>query len=233
MHIIKAKSYEDGSRAGANILAAQIILKPTTVLGLATGSTPLGIYELLAKYNAQGDVDFRDVTTVNLDEYCDLEPTHEQSYHYFMSKNLLDRINIDKGNTHVPCGNATDLQAECARYDQLIDSLGGIDLQLLGIGHDGHIGFNEPGVFVKTTHVVSLTQQTIDANARFFANANDVPRTAITMGLMAIMQAKHIVLVAGADKKDIINRALYGPITSEVPASILQLHSHLTVITCE
>jgi len=233
MRIIKVKDYEEMSRKAADFIAAQIILKPNTVLGLATGSTPIGTYENLVRLNKDGCVDFSQVTSINLDEYYGLEPTHDQSYRYFMNKHLFSKININPENTHVPNGKADDIDAECRRYDNLIEKSGGIDLQLLGIGHNGHIGFNEPSdEFVPDTHCVSLTESTINANSRFFKSRDEVPRKAITMGIKAIMQAGKVLLIAsGEDKKEILKKALFGPVTPRVPASILQLHRDLTVIT--
>ena len=206
MRIIKAKDYADMSRKAANIIAAQVILKPDCVLGLATGSTPIGTYKELIKGYENGDLDFSQVKTANLDEYRGLEKSNDQSYDYFMKANLFNHINIDKAKTFVPNGCAADLKAEGEAYDQMIKDLGGIDLQLLGIGLDGHIGFNEPdSCFVGPTHEVTLDESTIKANARFFANEDEVPKTAITMGMMSIMQAKKILLVAnGAAKKEIL-----------------------------
>lgn len=234
MKIIEAKDYNDLSRKAANIISAQVILHSHCVLGLATGSTPIGTYKQLIDWYNKGDIDFSNVTSVNLDEYCGISGDNDQSYRYFMDTNLFDHININKQNTHVPNGNDENLEAEGIRYDKLIADLGGIDLQILGIGHNGHIGFNEPEkAFEKTTHVVDLGESTILANARFFDTIDKVPKKAITMGIKSIMQAKKILLVAnGADKKDIIQKALYGPVTPSIPASILQLHSDLTVITC-
>ncbi len=235
MNFIKVNNYDELSRKAANIIAAQVISKPCCVLGLATGSTPLGTYEKLAEYNKAGDVDFSQVTSVNLDEYQGLKGDNDQSYRYFMDNNLFNKINIDKTKTHVPDGCAADLAKEGQRYDELIKSLGGIDLQLLGIGLDGHIGFNEPDeVFVGETHEVALDESTIEANARFFASKDDVPKKAITMGMMSIMQAKKILLIAnGKNKKDIVEKSFNGPITPLVPASILQLHPDVTVIFSE
>ena len=234
MKIIYAKDYSDLSRKAANIISAQVILKPNSVLGLATGSTPIGAYKQLIEWYNKGDVDFSLTKSINLDEYVGISNDNEQSYRYFMEKNLFSHINIKKENTYVPNGKAGDLQEECKAYDNLIQNIGGIDLQLLGIGHNGHIGFNEPNqAFEKTTHIVELGESTINANARFFDSIEDVPKSAITMGIKSIMQAKKIVLVAnGADKKEIINKALYGPVTPVIPASILQLHPDLTVICC-
>ncbi len=232
MKIIRTKNYEEMSLEAAKIMAAQIVLKPDAVLGLATGSSPIGLYDKLAEWNEKGDVDFSAIRSVNLDEYCGLDGTNDQSYRYFMDTHLFNRVNIDKANTNVPNGKAADYAAEGARYDALIASLGGIDMQLLGIGPDGHIGFNEPDeFFTKETHVVDLDPSTIEANARFFASADDVPRQAVTMGMGGIMGAKKVLLIAsGASKKEILEKALFGPITPEVPASLLQLHPDLTVV---
>lgn len=235
MKFIKVESYEKLSRIAASIIAAEVISKPNCVLGLATGSSPLGTYDALAKANAAGDVDFSDVTSVNLDEYVGLDGTNDQSYRYFMDTNLFSKINIKRENTYVPNGCADDLVNEGENYDALISSLGGIDLQLLGIGLDGHIGFNEPdSCFTAETHPVELDPSTIEANSRFFASADEVPKKAITMGMKAIMQAKKVLLIAnGKNKEEIIRKSFWGPITPEVPASILQLHPDLTVIYSE
>ena len=225
-------TYEEMSQKGAALLAAQLLVKPNSVLGLATGSTPVGLYKKLVEWNKQGKIDFEQAISVNLDEYLGLAGTHEQSYRYFMQKNLFDSINIRSENTFVPNGCAKDFDKECEAYDARICALGGIDIQLLGIGLDGHIGFNEPAdCFEGATHVVELDASTIRANARFFKDENEVPRRAVTMGMKSIMQAKKILMVAnGEAKKEILERALYGPITPAVPASILQLHSDVTVI---
>lgn len=235
MKIIKAKDYQNMSRKTANIIAAQIILNKNSVLGLATGSSPIGTYEHLVQYYNKGDIDFSNISTVNLDEYYGLDGDNEQSYHYFMNHHLFSKINIKIENTNVPNGKAKDTNEECIRYDNLIRSLGGIDLQLLGIGHNGHIGFNEPSdIFEKTTHCVELGETTIMANKRFFRDISEVPTRAITMGIQTIMQARKIVLIAnGQDKKEILEKALFGPITPSVPASILQLHEDLTVVTSD
>lgn len=234
MKVIEAKNYNDLSRKAANILSAQVILKPDAVLGLATGSTPIGTYKQLVEWYNKGDIDFSLTSTVNLDEYVGLPENDVNSYRYFMNDNLFDHINIDKKKTNVPNGMASDIQAECKRYNELIKRLGGIDMQLLGIGHNGHIGFNEPGqAFEKMTHVVELGESTRDANKRFFGDISKVPTHAITMGIKSIMQARKIVLIAnGSDKEAIMEKALHGPVTPEVPASILQLHPDLTVIYC-
>ena len=235
MNFIKVKTYDELSHTAANLIAAQVIVKPDCVLGLATGSSPVGTYKKLIEKCACGDVDFSNVTSVNLDEYVGLDGSHDQSYRYFMNDNLFNHINIDKAKTFVPDGCADDLRAEGEAYDKMIKAFGGIDLQLLGIGLDGHIGFNEPDdFFTGATHEVVLDESTIEANARFFASKDDVPKTAITMGMMSIMQAKKVLLIAnGAAKKEIIEKAFFGPITPLVPASILQLHPDLTVIYSE
>ncbi len=235
MKFITVSSYDKMSRQAANIISAQVILKPQSVLGLATGSSPLGTYRQLIDWHKKGDLDFSDVTTINLDEYVGLPATNPQSYRYFMQTNFFDHINVQPGNTFVPNGCAEDMEEECRSYDARIERLGGIDLQLLGIGMDGHIAFNEPSdIFEKSTHVVDLHPSTIRANSRFFSNEDEVPKQALTMGMVSIMQAKKILLVAsGKAKKEILYRAFYGPITPEIPASILQLHSDITVIYSE
>lgn len=235
MKIYSAQDYQSMSRKAANILSAHVILKPDSVLGLATGSTPIGMYKQLIDWYNKGDIDFSQVHTVNLDEYLGLAPTHDQSYRYFMQANLFDHVNVPPENTNVPNGLAPDPEAECARYNQVIAGLGGIDVQVLGMGHNGHIGFNEPEeAFELETHVVDLTDNTIDANARFFASRDEVPRQAITMGIKSIMQARHIlVVVSGADKAEIVKRAFFGPVTPKVPASILQMHPHVSLVADE
>ena len=232
MQVYVAESYADMSRKAANILSAQVILKPDTVMGLATGSSPVGTYQQLIEWYKKGDLDFAQVRTVNLDEYAGLAPEHSQSYRRFMQENFFDHINIPRESTHVPNGLAPDLEAECRRYNQVIQSLGGIDIQLLGMGHNGHIGFNEPGqAFELETHVVDLTDNTIEANARFFASRDEVPRQAITMGIKSIMQAQRIVMVvSGADKADIVRAAFAGPVVPQVPASILQMHPNFILV---
>ena len=200
MKIYAAKDYEDLSRKAANIIAAQVLLKPNAVLGLATGSTPVGTYrQLIEKYN-NGDIDFSAVSSINLDEYKGLSGEHDQSYRYFMNHNLFDHINIDKGNTNVPNGLAEDGEAECRRYDDIISAHGGTDLQLLGIGGNGHIGFNEPAsVFQKGTHLVTLTEETRQSNARFFSSLDQVPTHAFTMGIGGIMAAARVLLLANGE----------------------------------
>lgn len=234
MRLIKVADYAAMSRVAADILAAQVILKPDCVLGLATGSTPVGAYDLLIEKYKAGELDFSKVTTVNLDEYYGLPGTDDQSYRYFMNTHLFDHVNVDKSRTFVPNGLAADPAAECEAYDRRIAELGGTDIQLLGIGDNGHIGFNEPDdAFTGPTHVVDLKESTIQANSRFFEDISQVPTQALTMGMYCIMQAKRVLLVAGANKKDIIDKAVNGPITPQVPASLLQLHPDVTIILAE
>ena len=233
MRLIVAKDYADVSRKAANIIAAQIQLKPDCVLGLATGSSPVGTYKELIKKYESGDLDFSQVKTVNLDEYVGLPKDHDQSYAYFMRTNLFDHVNIDQANCNIPNGMNPDAAAECARYDAVIDGFGGADLQLLGLGPNGHIGFNEPGeAFELETHCVDLTPATIEANKRFFdGDVNQVPKQAYTMGIKTIMQARKVLMVAnGAGKADIVKKAFFGPVTPEVPASILQMHPDFTLV---
>ena len=235
MKYIVVNSYDELSNKAADLIAAQILVKPNCVLGLATGSSPVGTYKRLIEDNKAGKIDFSTVTSVNLDEYVGLDGSNDQSYRYFMNDNLFNHVNIDKAKTFVPNGCAADLAAEGEAYDAMIKELGGIDLQLLGIGLDGHIGFNEPDAyFTGPTHEVKLDESTIEANARFFASKDEVPTTAITMGMLSIMQAKKVLLVAnGAAKKAIVEKAFFGPIDPQVPASILQLHPDVTVIYSE
>ncbi len=235
MKIYRAKDYNDMSRKAANIISAQVIMKPGCVLGLATGSTPIGAYRQLVEWYKKGDLDFSEVTTVNLDEYRGLTRENDQSYYYFMNENLFDHINIDKSRTFLPDGMEADSDKACRDYNEIIQSVGGVDLQLLGLGHNGHIGFNEPGIAFETeTHCVNLTERTIKANMRFFPAEKDVPRQAYTMGIKTIMSAKKIlVVVSGEDKADIVKEAFFGPVTPAVPASILQLHNDVIVVADE
>ena len=232
MRFISCADYTAMSRQAANLISAQVIVKPNCVLGLATGSTPIGTYKQLIEWYNKGDLSFANVRSVNLDEYKGLSGDHDQSYRYFMQNNLFNHVDIDVANTSVPNGKAEDADAECAAYDAHIRELGGIDLQLLGMGHNGHIGFNEPAdEFVGPTHVVELAQSTIEANKRFFASEADVPRQALTMGMAAILQARSVVVVvSGEDKAEIVHKAFFGPITPRVPASLLQLHPNVTVV---
>lgn len=233
MKIIRAKDYQDMSRKAANIISAQVIMKPDCVLGLATGGTPVGTYAQLVDWYNKGDLDFSEVTTVNLDEYRGLPKEHPQSYWYFMNENLFSKVNIDPAKTNLPDGTNLDTAAECARYNGIIHKLGGIDLQLLGIGPNGHIGFNEPGeAFELETHCIDLAPTTIEANKRFFdGNVDLVPKQAYTMGIRTIMQARKVLMVVnGAGKAEIVKKAFFGPVTPEVPASILQLHPDFILV---
>ena len=232
MRIVKAEDYYSMSRMAANIISAQIIMKPKCVIGLATGSTPLGTYAQLIEWYKKGDLDFREVTTINLDEYKGLSPENDQSYRYFMNKNLFDHINIKKENTYVPNGLEPDSKKACDEYNDIIRKSGGVDLQLLGLGNNGHIGFNEPDeAFEKETHCVKLSESTVNANSRFFENIDDVPKEAYTMGIKSIMQAKKIVVVVnGKNKAEIVKKAFFGPVTPNVPASVLQLHNDVTLV---
>lgn len=235
MKIIQAKDYQDMSTKAARIIASQVIMKPNCVLGLATGSTPLGTYAQLIEWYKSGDLDFSNVSSVNLDEYRGLAHTDPQSYYYFMHENFFKHINICPDATHVPDGTDMDAERACANHEAVIKELGGIDLQLLGIGNNGHIAFNEPNTpFGEGTHMVKLTQSTIDANSRFFDSIDDVPTEAYSMGIKTIMHAKKIVLVAnGEAKADCVAKAFFGPVTPEVPASILQVHPDVTIVADE
>lgn len=232
MKIIKARDYREMSRKAANIISAQVILRPQCVLGLCSGATPIGTYQQLVEWYDKGDLDFAGVRAVCLDEYVGVPAGAPHSFRYFLSSCLFDCVNILPQNVFVPDGMANDLPAECARYDRLIESMGGIDLQLLGLGYNGHIGFNEPNsAFEKTAHCVRLAESTRRANARYFDTMDLVPSQAITLGIKSIMQAKKILLiVSGEDKSYVLEQALFGPVTPRVPASILQLHPDVTVI---
>ena len=232
MRILKAKDYKEMSEMAADIIGAQVLLKPDAVLGLATGSTPIGTYEELVKRYESGRLDFRKIKTVNLDEYRGLTKDNDQSYYYFMHSHLFDHINIDKANTNVPDGMEPDAIKAGEEYKNIISNFGGIDLQLLGLGNNGHIGFNEPcDEFIDKTHVVDLTQSTIEANKRFFASIDEVPKQAYTMGIGSIIRAKRVLmLVSGKGKAQIVKDAFFGPVTPKVPASILQLHNDFILI---
>lgn len=232
MRFVRARDYDDMSRKTANILSAQIIVKPDSVLGLATGSTPIGAYGCLVHWYRKGDLDFSEATTVNLDEYRGLSPDDPQSYFYFMKKHLFSHVNIDPSRTFVPEGFLDDAEKACARYDEIIRSVGGIDMQLLGIGRNAHIGFNEPNdFFANKTYCVDLTESTIEANSRFFSSRDEVPRQAYTMGIQTIMHARKVLLaVSGADKADAVEKSFFGPVTPQVPASILQFHPDVVVV---
>lgn len=235
MRIYKATDYTDMSRKAANVISAQVIMKPDCVLGLATGSSPIGTYKQLIEWYGKGDLDFSEVRSVNLDEYKGLDKENDQSYFYFMNNNFFKHVNINLDHTNVPDGTEPDSEKECSRYEDVIKSLGGVDLQLLGLGHNGHIGFNEPDdEFAKTTHCVDLQPSTIEANKRFFASIDDVPKQAYSMGIGTIMRAKKILLiVSGEEKADILKAVLFGPITPRVPGSVLQLHNDVVVVADE
>ena len=232
MNIIKVKNYKELSMRAAGIVAAQISRKKNTVLGLPTGQTPLGMYQELIKRFRKGEIDFSQVITFNLDEYYGLSPEHPQSYNYYMWQTFFNNINIKKENVFIPDGVTKDVQKECRYYESLIEKKGGIDLQFLGIGDNGHIGFNEPAIALNSkTHLVNLSQATIEANSRFFNDIEDVPRKALTMGMGTIMKAKQIILLAsGMKKAPAIAKTINGKVSTEVPASLLQLHRDVTII---
>ena len=232
MKLLKGKDYKEMSILAANCISAQVIAKPDSILGLATGSTPIGTYEELVRRYQNELLDFKHIVSINLDEYRNLEKEHPQSYHYFMNDHLFSKVNIKLENTFVPDGSEPDMKKACEQYDEVIDSYHGIDLQLLGLGNNGHIGFNEPAdSFCQTTPCVDLTESTIEANARFFETKSEVPTQAYTMGIKTIMQAKKVVLVvSGAGKAEIVKKAFFGPVTPQVPASILQFHPDFTLI---
>ena len=235
MEVIIKENYEEISKEAAEIIRDAIHLKPNLVLGLATGSTPIGTYKELIRMHEAGELDFSKVLTFNLDEYVGLPSTHDQSYHYFMHENLFNHININPANVHVPSGVVKDFDRYCQWYEDEIAKVGGIDLQVLGIGSDGHIGFNEPGSSLASrTRIVTLTEDTIKDNARFFESEEDVPRFAITMGVGTIMEAGLCLLLANGEKKaDPVEALVEGPITSQVTASALQMHPNATVIIDE
>lgn len=230
MNLIRTNSYEEMCAYVAKMIVGQVRRKPNSVLGLATGSSPLGVYRDLIKLYEEGMVDFSKVFTVNLDEYRGLPATHPESYAYFMKENLFNHINVVPGNTFIPDGKAKKPTVECARYDRVIDAFGGIDLQLLGIGYNGHIGFNEPSTrIVAGTHLVKLSKSTREANSRFFPDGKP-PAYAYTVGMKTILDAKTVVLIAGEEKFEIVKRAFRGSITPSVPASLLQLHPNVTIV---
>ncbi|MFI3170160.1 MAG: glucosamine-6-phosphate deaminase [Faecalibacterium sp.] len=232
MKIIRAKDYQDMSRKAANIISAQVIMKPNCVLGLATGGSPVGIYKQLVEWYNKDDVDFSEITTVNLDEYRGIARENDQSYWYFMQENFFQYVNVNPDNIHVPDGSNMNAEEACAAHNEVIRHAGGIDLQLLGIGVDGHIGFNEPdAAFELETHCVDLSESTINANKRYFAHIDEVPRQAYTMGIKNIMQARKVVMVvSGANKAKVVKDAFFGPVTPQVPASILQMHPDFTLV---
>ena len=232
MNIIVCDSYDELSENAAKIVVEQINEKADSVLGLATGSTPVGMYNVLAEKNKAGEVDFSRVKSMNLDEYYPISSDNPQSYHYFMKEHLFSKINIDMANTHILDGMCEDTEAECERFERLIDSLGGIDLQILGIGQNGHIGFNEPDSSLNSrTHLTRLTENTISANARFFDDISEVPTMALTMGIGTILSARKIILLAnGVAKRDAVSELLDNSITTKSPASMLKVHKNVTLI---
>ena len=231
MKIIVVENYEEMSERGAEIIAEVVKSNPNATLGLATGSTPIGLYKKLISEYEQGEISFKDIHTVNLDEYVGLDGENNQSYRYFMNTQLFNHVDIDKANTHVPCGVAEDMEKECERYTQIIRD-NPQDIQLLGLGSDGHIGFNEPGSPLDGhTHIVELEESTIRDNARLFDRIEDVPKSAITMGIADVMQAKSVLLIAnGANKAEAVKAMIQGEVTENCPASILQRHNNVTVI---
>ena len=235
MKVIICKNYDDMSRRAASLLLAQLVNKPNSIFGLATGSTPLGLYKELIGAYSRGEADFSSAASFNLDEYLGIPQTDPNSYFSFMKQNLFQHINLPLDSTHLPNGMAPNSQAECKNYDLMIEKAGGVDFQILGIGHDGHIGFNEPGdTFPEGTHVETLTEETRVANARFFGSLDLVPTQAVTMGIGTIMRAHRIILIAsGKDKAPIIAKMIHGPITPRVPASILRFHQNTVVFLDE
>ena len=232
MEIIVVKNYQEMSSCAAKYFAKVISDKPDCVLGLATGDTPIGMYDCLAEEYRQGKLDFSRVRSVNLDEYYPITPDNNQSYRYFMNEKLFDRVNICKDATMVPDGTAKDVESACRAYENAIDALGGIDIQVLGIGRNGHIGFNEPAKeLIPFTHLTELTESTIEANARFFEDETQVPRHALTMGIQSVFKARKIILLAsGANKAEAVCAMLKGNISTNCPASLLCLHPDVTLI---
>ncbi len=232
MRVIVCENYEEVSKEAAKIVASQLILKPDSVLGLATGSTPVGMYNLLAEKNKAGEIDFSEVKSFNLDEYYPMAAEHDQSYRYFMNENLFNNINIKMENTHVLSGVAEDPEKECDDFEKMIDAAGGIDLQVLGIGQNGHIGFNEPDTFLyANTHLTDLTENTIQANSRFFDKIEDVPTKALTMGIATILKSKRIIILAsGENKRAVVTDLIEGEISTKNPASMLKVHKDVIVI---
>lgn len=235
MNVLIFDSTEKLNETGAGIITGLVQTNPRAVLGLATGGTPVGVYEQVVSDFRRGLVSFRQATTFNLDEYVGLPVDHPESYHSYMNHHLFRHIDMPAAQAHIPNGNAEDLEAECRRYDEMIADAGQIDLQLLGLGHNGHIGFNEPAhALIRGTHIVDLAEETRRANARFFSLIDEVPSQALTMGVGTILKAKTILLIVrGADKAEIVHRALTGPITTDCPASLLQTHPHLVVLLDE
>lgn len=232
MKVIVCENYEELSNQAAKIVSSQLIVKPNSILGLATGSTPIGLYRNLIEMNKKGEIDFSKVKTFNLDEYYPIKKSNDQSYDYFMNEQLFSQVNIDKKNINIPNGEASDAKAECARYESLLDEIGGVDLQILGIGQNGHIAFNEPDEkLVAVTHLTDLTQNTIEANARFFASEDEVPKKALTMGMGSILKAKKIVIMAnGANKAKAVAELMDDMISTSNPATMLKVHADVTLI---
>ncbi len=232
MKVIVCENYEELSNQAAKIVSSQLIVKPNSILGLATGSTPIGLYRNLIEMNKKGEIDFSKVKTFNLDEYYPIKKSNDQSYDYFMNEQLFSQVNIDKNNINIPNGEASDAEAECARYESLLDEIGGVDLQILGIGQNGHIAFNEPDEkLVAVTHLTGLTQNTIEANARFFASEDEVPKQALTMGMGSILKAKKIVIMAnGANKAKAVAELMDDMISTSNPATMLKVHADVTLI---
>ncbi|MGI6117714.1 MAG: glucosamine-6-phosphate deaminase [Bilifractor sp.] len=232
MRVIVKDTVDDVSKVAANIISAQMILNPKSVLGLPTGNTPIRTYDFLVRNYQSKMIDFSEVNTFNLDEYIGISEEDPNSYHYFMEKHLFSKVNINRENIHIPDGNCADENKACEEYDQMIEKKGGIDLQVLGLGQNGHIGFNEPDDhFSSGTHIISLTESTIRANSILFDSVNDVPRKAITMGVMNIMRAKQVLLiVTGAAKRNALQQMLHGSICPEVPASVLRFHPNVIVV---
>ena len=235
MEVIIKKNYDEMSKEAAKVVKKRILKKLNLVLGLATGSTPLGLYQELVRMHKEEDLSFKKVKTFNLDEYYGLDPDHPQSYRYFMNANLFSQIDIDLANTHVPDGLAKDIGKYCLEYEEEIEKCGGIDLQVLGIGSDGHIGFNEPGSSLGSrTRIKTLNEQTVADNSRFFKNIDEVPKYAIKMGVGTIIDAKEIILLAsGKNKSRVVAQAIEGPVTSQITASMLQVHPKVMVILDE
>ncbi|MBS6025466.1 MAG: glucosamine-6-phosphate deaminase [Paeniclostridium sordellii] len=235
MRILVSKDYEEMSKKAAQLIASQVTLKPNSILGLATGSTPIGMYRDLVKMYEKGELDFSNIKTFNLDEYYQLPRDNDQSYYYFMHKNLFNDINIKEENINIPNGMTKDVVSECINYDKAIEDIKGVDIQVLGIGNNAHIGFNEPSnVFIKNTHLVDLKDSTIKANARFFESIEDVPQKAVTMGIGSILAAKKILLLAsGEGKAEAVYNTVHGEVNPQVPASILQFHNDVTLILDE
>lgn len=235
MRILVCKNYDEMSKKAAQIIASQVTLKSDSILGLATGSTPIGMYKNLVEMYKEGTLDFSEVKSFNLDEYYQLPRENDQSYYHFMHENLFNHINIKEENVNIPNGMTKDIKLECKQYDDSIKNIGGIDIQVLGIGLNAHIGFNEPSnVFVKGTNLVDLKKSTIEANARFFESIDEVPKKAVTMGIGSIFKSKKIILLAsGESKAEAIHNTVYGDITPQVPSSILQLHRDTILILDE